>query len=148
MQPTAADPPTRKVRIVIADDDEATRSLLRQLLLEVDGVEFVGEAVDGIDAVKVALSKNADVVLLDVTMARMDGLEAAAEIARWRPGAQLIVHTGEPDADKARRAEELGVKLLIKNAYNDSLEAVRACVARVLQTETAGDGESLGATAR
>jgi two-component system, response regulator PdtaR len=63
-------------RVVIADDHEPTRVLLRTLI-ELEGMQVVGEAVDGNQAVALALQHEPDVVLLDINMPGLDGLGAA-----------------------------------------------------------------------
>jgi DNA-binding NarL/FixJ family response regulator len=74
---TATDPP---IRILIADDHAIVRLGLRALIATEPGLEVVGEAVDGIDAVRKARSLRPDVIVLDLVMPRKDGIQAAAEI--------------------------------------------------------------------
>jgi len=101
-------------RVVFADDDAALRALLRELLALLPHVTVVGEAADGIEAVRLVAQHYPDTVLLDVNMPRLDGFGAAEVIASFLPKTRLILHTGEPDDDKRRRAELLGVPLLDK----------------------------------
>ena len=86
-----------RTRVVIADDDEPTRVLIRTLVGLARHIEIVGEATGGADAVHLALERDADVALLDVDMPQIDGLEAAALIASRRPEVRLIVHTAYAD---------------------------------------------------
>jgi len=89
-------------RIVIADDHEPTRVLLRTLF-ELEGMQVVGEAADGAEAVALALGHTPDVVLLDVDMPGLDGLGAAETIHVARPGIRLHLLSGEPlDAARGR----------------------------------------------
>jgi DNA-binding NarL/FixJ family response regulator len=73
---------------VLADDHEATRFLLRTLLSLHPEIEIVGEAASGEEAARLALEGDADIVLLDIEMPKMDGLTAAELIMSARPDAR------------------------------------------------------------
>jgi CheY-like chemotaxis protein len=91
-------------RIVIGDDNEPTRVLLRTLI-ELEGMQLVGEAQEGSEAVALALAHEPDVVLLDVNMPGMDCLGAAEVIRASRPQIRLLLHSGEPlDTARSRAA--------------------------------------------
>ena len=79
--PTTASTAVRTARVVIADDQTLFRSGLARLLDGDDRVTVVGEAVDGLDAVKIALATKPDVVLMDIKMPGTDGLEATRRIS-------------------------------------------------------------------
>ena len=79
------------VRVVVADDSAGMRALLRAQLGTVDGVRIVGVAADGAEAVEQAVREVPDLVLLDIAMPTMDGLEATAEIRRRLPTAKIVV---------------------------------------------------------
>lgn len=100
-------------RIVIADDHEPTRVLLRTLI-ELEGMQVVGEAKDGNEAVTLALEHKPDVVLLDVNMPKLDGLEAAEIVRARRPQIRLLIHTGEPLETALDRAAALQLPLADK----------------------------------
>ena len=100
-------------RIVIADDHEPTRVLLRTLI-ELEGMQVVGEAGDGGEAVALTLEHEPDVVLLDVNMPVLDGLGAAETIRTSRPWIRLLLHTGEPLDRALRRAAALQLPLADK----------------------------------
>ncbi|MFB0629826.1 response regulator [Streptomyces sp. AB3(2024)] len=79
-------------RVLIADDQELVRTGFR-LILTARGIEVAGVAADGVEAVSMARSLRPDVVLLDIRMPRMDGLEAARRIMAELPGARVIMLT-------------------------------------------------------
>ena len=111
-------------RVVFADDDAVLRELLRGLLGFLPHVTVVGEAADGIEAVRLVAQHYPDTVLLDVTMPRLDGLGAAEVIRSFRPQTRLMLHTAEPDDEKRRRAKALGVPLLDKLQLNATTDLV------------------------
>jgi PAS domain S-box-containing protein len=81
-------------RILVVDDNRVLRSLLRAQLGEIDGCEVVGEAADGEEAVALAGALKPGVVLLDLSMPRMDGLQALPLILDAAPGTRVIVLSG------------------------------------------------------
>jgi DNA-binding NarL/FixJ family response regulator len=102
---TVAPPVPR--RVLVVDDAEDLRMLLRMKLDRTEGLDVVGEAVDGVDGVEQATRLQPDLVLLDVAMPRMDGLEALPLILDAVPGVRVVVLSGfneETMAEKARQA--------------------------------------------
>ena len=80
-------------RIVIADDEAPARDRLRRLVDELDGCEVVGEASHGREALQVCESQHPDVLLLDIRMPEMDGIETARHLARLDAGPAVIFTT-------------------------------------------------------
>jgi PAS domain S-box-containing protein len=97
----------RPARVLVVDDSEDVRLLLTLKLGSVDGLEVVGEAPDGEEAVRLAAELQPDLVLLDLAMPRMDGLQALPLIRKSAPQVRVVVLSGFEDevmADKAVRA--------------------------------------------
>lgn len=107
------------IRILIADDIEETRSLLKQVLtLEDDEFEIVGEAGDGEEVLKLCKKLNPDVILMDINMPKMNGLEATEEIMRTYPDANVIIMSVQNDTEYLRTAMEAGAKGYILKPIN------------------------------
>lgn len=78
------------IRVLIADDHAAIRIALAASLENVDGIEIVGTAQDGEEAVELAARLHPDVVLMDVSMPRMSGIEATRRITSTRPAPRVV----------------------------------------------------------
>jgi DNA-binding NarL/FixJ family response regulator len=111
VSPRASEPdatsPRRPVRVVIVDDTHDLRELLR-LALTRGGMEVVGEAGDGLAGIETVRTQRPDVVLLDLSMPVMDGLEALPTIRRLLPGAKIIVLSGFAGTQMSDRALATG----------------------------------------
>ena len=84
---------TATIRVLIVDDHTVVRDGLQALLSVEPGMEVVGSAADGIEAVRLAQELKPDVILLDLVMPRMDGVQAINEIKRDNPSARILVLT-------------------------------------------------------
>jgi len=119
-------------RILIADDHDVVRAGIRMILNSRDDWEICGEASDGGEAVEKAESLHPDAVVLDVTMPRLNGLQAAEQITHL-PGANRVLIFTMHDSDSiARAAKEAGAKGVVVKAF-----AARDLV-RALDTVLAG----------
>ncbi len=81
------------IRVVVVDDQHLVRTGFRMILEAEDDIAVVGEAADGIEAVEVVARANADVVLMDIRMPKLDGIEAAARITAGANPARILVLT-------------------------------------------------------
>jgi two-component system, NarL family, response regulator LiaR len=105
------------IRVLICDDHPLVREGLRSFLGTVDGLEVVGEASDGNEAVRLAAELVPDVILMDLAMPSMDGIEATSRIVGERPGAKVIALTSFATDDKVFPAIRAGAAgYLLKEA--------------------------------
>jgi len=116
------------VRVVVVDDDPLVRSGLRLILGGHDGIEIVGEAVDGLDAEDVIARTTPDVVLMDIRMPRRDGLEATERELARRPDLLVVVLTTFDADDLVLGALQRGARgFLVKDTPpRELVEAVLA----------------------
>jgi DNA-binding NarL/FixJ family response regulator len=114
--------------VLLADDHALVRSGLRMVLDRQPDIEVVAEAGDGAEAVKLALSEDIDLAILDVSMPRLTGLQAAAELHRQRPELRVLMlsmHDNEQYFFEALKAGASGY-VLKSSAERDLVEACRA----------------------
>jgi CheY-like chemotaxis protein len=121
--------PGRSVRVVLADDDEAQRVLLRRLLKLVPRLEVVGEARDGDEAVRLVQSTAPDLVLLDVDMPHLDGPSAAELIRSYHPEIRILIHSAAASPQKRQQAMALGLPILEKTLLRDTMRLVQEMAA-------------------
>jgi DNA-binding NarL/FixJ family response regulator len=119
-----------KTRILLADDHEVVRSGLRMVLDAVPDLEVVAEAGDGAEAVKTALAEGVDLAVLDVSMPRMTGLQAALELSRREPNMRVLILSMHDDERYFFEALKAGASgYVLKTAANrDLIEACRAAM--------------------
>lgn len=117
--------------VLIADDHPLVLSGLRALLETLDGIDVVGEAVDGRDAVALARSLRPDVVVMDLQMPELDGVEATRQIAERLPGCAVLVLTMHDDDASVFAAMRAGARgYLLKGAAQDDVARAIAAVSR------------------
>src|SRR5512136_368908 len=115
------------IRVLIVDDHTIVRKGIRALLAEIEGIEVVGEADNGQEAVTQAETLHPDVILMDLAMPKMDGIEATRQIKASQPDSRILVMTSFAADDKvfpAIKAGALGY-LLKESAPEDLVQAIR-----------------------
>ena len=115
------------INVFLVDDHELVRTGIRRLLEDVRGIKVVGEAISGEEAVKWCRSNYADIILMDMNMPGIGGLEATRKILRFNPDVKIIVltvHTENPFPTKVMQAGASGY--LTKGAGpDDMVNAIR-----------------------
>jgi DNA-binding NarL/FixJ family response regulator len=126
--PASAKLETHPVRILVADDHEVMRMGLRNLLETVPGWSVYAEAKNGSEAVQIALLSSPDIIIMDITMPEMNGLEAAAKIARDRPQIPVILFSLHLSGDVISRFKSGSIRGAVakSEAARDLLDAVRS----------------------
>lgn len=119
------------IRILIADDHGVVRAGLRALLNAEPDLEVVGEATSGEEAVRFAVQRQPNVVLMDISMPQVDGIEATRRLAEQAPQVRVLLLTVHEDAALLREAIRAGAAgYVVKRAVESELiSAVRASAA-------------------
>jgi DNA-binding NarL/FixJ family response regulator len=139
MNLAAAIQPINPLRVLIVDDFAPVRRTVRSLLEECRELEVIGEAADGIDAVRMASTLRPDVIVMDVHMPRLDGVEATRRIKAALPDASVIgfsVQQG-PGEDGAMR--DAGSSAFVAKDRVEDLPQVIQHVTRRNEAETGPD---------
>ncbi len=115
------------VKVLIVDDEAMVRVGLRMVLTAEPGIEVVGEASDGAEAEKAVVSLQPDVVLMDIRMPRVDGIEGSRRVLAARPEAKVVVLTtfGEDSYVEAALREGVSGFLLKVSPPEQLIQAVR-----------------------
>ena len=119
------------IRVLVCDDHGVVRAGLTELLATFAGIEVVGAAAGGEEAVALAAERAPDVVLMDLEMPGVDGIEATRRIVAAAPAARVVVLTSFSDRERILRALDAGaVGYLLKDAEPDELaRGIRAAAA-------------------
>lgn len=112
----------KKTRILLADDHTLVRAGLRSLLEQMPAVEVIGEATNGLEACRLARSLEPDLVLMDISMSTLNGLEAAEQVLK-SSAAQVIILSMYSNPEYVQRALKAGVSgYILKDAAAQVLE--------------------------
>lgn len=121
-------PPTAPLRILIADDHDVMRQGTSAVIERQPGWQICGVAGDGREAVARARELKPDIVILDMTMPQLNGLDAAIMIKRQLPGSEIVMFTAHESDDLIRKAFQAGVKSFIfkTEAHRLLVEAIES----------------------
>jgi DNA-binding NarL/FixJ family response regulator len=117
-----------KIRILVADDHDVVRAGVRFLLERQEDMEILGEAADGREVVRLAEKLSPSIIVMDIAMPQLNGIDAAAKILHHDPDVKIIILSMYADEEFLVRALTAGVKgYLLKDAVQaDLVRAVRA----------------------
>ncbi len=125
LQPLEAPKTAENMTILIADDEASFRSLLAMKLRDsIAGVEVI-EAIDGAEAVQLGLQQHPRIALLDVSMPRLGGVEAALTLRNLQPAMEIALQSGDAEEHRVR-ATDLGLPLFDKRDLEQPLAWIEA----------------------
>ena len=126
-------PAAKAIRVVLADDHPIVRGGIREVLKQVPGVEVVGEAGDGREAISLVASARPDVVFMDISMPGLEGLEATERMVKAFPQVRVVILSRHEEEAYYWRALRVGAAgYLLKNSV---IAELKAAVQRVAKGE-------------
>lgn len=126
------------VTLLIADDEQLERQALRHIIEKnCDGITILGETGDGTSAVRIAAAEKPDIILMDIRMPELNGLDAAKAIRNTLPATEIVILTAFDEFNYAKQALSLGAtEYLMKPVRpNDLLNALTAVVAKITESK-------------
>ncbi len=120
---------SKKPSVMVVDDDRVTMELLK-FILRSEEYRVVGQASNGADAVIQCVELKPDIVLLDINMPKMDGLQALEEIRKANPSVMVLMVSGESTMDKVNEALQKGASGFVVKPIKPSsvLDKIRLCM--------------------
>ena len=119
----------KTIRVLLADDDDYVRESCQSFLRSIPGVTVIAETAHGDEAVALAMQHRPDVVLMDISMPRVDGFEATRQIRVGAPEVRVIMLTAHRDYSYVDRALRIGaIGFLVKSAAAQELPAALEAV--------------------
>ena len=113
-----------ELKIIIADDHQIVRMGLASIFAKISDISVIGEARNGIEAVKLARELKPDVILMDLMMPKKNGVQATLEILAENPDAKILILTTFGTADEVRQALDAGaVGVIVKDTLHEQLIA-------------------------
>lgn len=118
----------KKIKLLVADDHKIFRQGIKMLLEEESDLQVVGEASDGREAVKKATELKPDVILMDIAMANLNGLEATRQIKKQLPSAKVIMVTMHKNEEYVLQSFQAGASgfILKEGAVEELVSAIRS----------------------
>jgi DNA-binding NarL/FixJ family response regulator len=118
----------KKIKLLVADDHKIFRQGIKKLLEEESDLQVVGEASDGREAVKKATELKPDVILMDIAMANLNGLEATRQIKKQLPSAKVIMVTMHKNEEYVLQSFQAGASgfILKEGAVEELVSAIRS----------------------
>ncbi len=123
---------TDPIRVMVVDDHEVVRRGLIAYLRAFKDMEFVGQATDGEEAVLLAAQLKPDVILMDMVMPNLDGIEATRQIHQAHPHIRVLSLTSMTDSDLIRQALEAGASGYLNK--NTSVKELSAAIHNAVST--------------
>jgi len=129
---------TEPIRLLLADDHRMLRETMKRSMID-EGFDVIGEASDGLEAVALADELQPDVILMDVTMPEMDGVEATRRIVERQPEARVVMLTMHADQDVIAAAIRAGASgYLVKDcSFEEVAATIREAISGDLSPEVA-----------
>jgi DNA-binding NarL/FixJ family response regulator len=119
------------IRVILADDHNLVRAGLRALLESLPDVEVVAECADGREALAAVLELRPDLILLDIAMPGLNGLESAARMVKEAPGTRVVILSMHSNESYVAQALKVGVAgYVLKDAFADELPLIVRSVSR------------------
>jgi DNA-binding NarL/FixJ family response regulator len=135
-----------KLRIVLAEDHKMMREGLRMVLDRESDIEVVGEASDGIAAIKLAQTLRPDVVVMDISMPNLNGLQATEAVKTALPDTKILILTRHTDASYVQRLLRSGASgyVLKRSAPEELVRAIRRVVTGEIYLDPAVTEQAIG----